>query len=90
MEAEWAMYGFFDDPLLIMTSKRFDGKQLKKREPIFAAVVRYEKPFLTDDVWRDTVFNNSIKEAGIYSRQEFVDKIRGIVEKKLEYIINAH
>jgi len=81
-EAEWDMHGIFDNPLLIMTSKRIDGKLLKKREPIFAAVVKYKTPLSTDNVLRDIVFNNPIKEAGIYSRQELADKIRKIVENR--------
>lgn len=91
-DGDWRMHGSFDKPLLIMYSKRYNEKQLKKQEqPIFAAVVGYENPLRTNDVrreiydWRDRVFrvfNHPIKEAGIYARQELVDKIREIVENR--------
>ena len=91
-EGNWKMRGSFDKLLLIMYSKRYNKTQLKKQErPIFAAVVGYEKPLRTNDVRIDRygwiervfrVFDEPIKEAGIYSQPELADKIREIIKNR--------
>ena len=91
-ECDWKMRGSFDKLLLIMYSQRYNETQLKKQaRPIFAAVVGYEKPLRTNDVRIDRygwiervfrVFNEPIKEAGIYAQQELTDKIREIIENR--------
>jgi len=91
-EGNWKMRGSFDKLLLIMYSQRYNETQLKKQaRPIFAAVVGYEKPLRTNDVridrydWTERVFrvfDEPIKEAGIYAQPELADKIREIIENR--------
>jgi len=89
---DWKIRGSFDKLLLIMYSQRYNETQLKKQaRPIFAAVVGYEKPLRINGVRIDRygwiervfrVFDEPIKEAGIYAQQELTDKIREIIKNR--------